>query len=239
MINLPVIARRELRAYFLSPIAYIILTGFALTHGLWFSIYVGSGRVDPNDVMQFAFWVGCVLMVVGAPIISMRLMSQENRAGTIEPLLTAPVSETDVVFGKFTAALIFSMSLTVPVFLQFLFLAAAGPLDYGPVATGFLGLYLLTAQFLSLGLLISAVTRIQLGAAIITFVSLVGLFLIWLLLRDHTSTAAQIIRYLAPPHHFDTFVKGIIDTREITYFIATTALSLFLAVRVVQSRKWT
>ncbi len=237
MINVPVIARRELRAYFLSPIAYVILTGFALTHGLLFSIQVGTGAVDPNALMRFGFWVGCALMVVGAPIISMRLISQENRDGTIEPLLTAPVSETDVVLGKFAAALLFGISLTIPILLEFLFLSATGSLDYGPIATGFVGLYLLTAQFLAVGLMVSALTRVQLAAAIITFVTLVGVFLTWILIRGHTSSAARVIRYLAPAPHFRSFVKGIIDTREVTYFIATTVLFLFLAVRVVECKR--
>ncbi|MFW5923361.1 MAG: ABC transporter permease [Planctomycetota bacterium] len=238
MVNIPVIAKRELNAYFLSPIAYIVLTAFALTHGLIFSIHVGSAGVDPDAVVRFIFWTACGLMIIGAPIITMRLISQEQREGTIEPLLTVPVSDVDVITGKFLGSLIFSTSLMLPILLELVFLSAFSSLDYGPVFSGFLGLYLLINQFLAIGLFCSALTRVQIGAAIITFVSLVALFLLWLLFRNQTSNAAAILRYCAPGPHFSTFVRGVIDTRDLVYFMATTALFLFLSVQIIASRKW-
>jgi ABC-2 type transport system permease protein len=238
MVNVPVIARRELNSYFLSPIAYVVLTAFALGHGLLFSIYTGAATIDPGAVLRFAFWVGLYLMLVAVPIISMGLLSKEVRDGTIEPLMTAPVSDTDVVLGKFCGALLFGLTLIVPIVLETIFLGAVGPLDYGPVASGFLGLYLLMAQFMAVGLFCSTLTRAQIGSAIISFAVLLGLFFLWLLVRDRASVAARALRYLAPPRHFSNFVKGIIDTRSLVYFVATTALFLFLSVRVLESRRW-
>lgn len=238
MVNIPVIAKRELKAYFLSPIAFIILTVFAITQGLLFCIYIGSGRVVPDSVVQFSFWVHSTLMVVAAPIITMRLISQEKREGTIEPLLTSPTTETDVILGKFSAALIFSVSLTSPIILELFFLSTSASLDYGIIAAGLLGLYLITVQFLSIGLFVSTLTRIQLSAAIITFVSLAILFLVWLLLRNHPSPLSETVIYLTPAPHFGNFVKGVVDTRDVVYFIATSSLCLFLAIHTLRFQKW-
>lgn len=238
MVNIPVIARRELNSYFLSPIAYVVLTAFALAHGLLFSIYTGAATIDPSSVLRFAFWIGLYLMIVAAPIISMGLLSREVRDGTIEPLMTTPVSDGEVVVGKFCGALLFSMILMVPVMFETVFLGVVGSLDYGPVASGFLGLYLLTAQFLAVGLFCSTLTRVQIGSAITSFVILLGLFFLWLLVRERSSGIARALRYLSPPRHFGHFVKGIVDTRSLIYFVATTCLFLFLSVRVLESRKW-
>jgi ABC-2 type transport system permease protein len=238
MVNIPVIARRELNSYFLSPIAYVVLTAFALGHGLLFSIYTGASTIDPTAVLRFAFWVGLYLMIVAAPIISMGLLSREVHDGTIEPLMTAPVSDGDVVLGKFCGALLFSMTLMIPILLETVFLGVTGTLDYGPVASGFLGLYLLTAQFLAVGLFCSTLTRVQIGSAITSFVILLGMFFLWLLVKDRSSGIARALRYLAPPRHFGNFVKGIVDTRSLVYFVTTTCLFLFLSVRVLESRKW-
>ena len=135
MVNIPVIARRELNTYFLSPVAYIVSTAFAVAHGLLFAIYTGTASFDPNAVAAFTFWVGLYLMIVAAPIISMGLLTREMSEGTIEPLMTAPVTDVEVVVGKFLGALTFSMTLMIPILLECVFLGSTSPLDPGPVAS--------------------------------------------------------------------------------------------------------
>ena len=181
MVNIPVIVKRELRSYFLSPVAYVVLTVFVLVHGLLFGIYTGAASIEPTAVVRFALWVGLYLMLVGAPILTMGLLSKEMAEGTIETLLTAPVSHLEVVLGKFCGALFFSLALMAPIVLEAIYLEAIGTVDYGSVAAGFLGLYLVTAQFLAVGFLCSTMTRAQAGSAITSFVLLIGLFFLWLL----------------------------------------------------------
>lgn len=242
MVNVPVIAKRELNAYFLSPIAYVVLTGFALTHGIMFAIFVipspMSPAKDPNVIAVSCFWTVLYLLILAAPIITMRLLSEETSSGTIEPLMTSPVQEVEVVLGKYCGALIFSVIMGFPLVLEIGFLALAGTVDYGPLAAGFLGLFLLTGQFLAVGLFCSSLTRAQIASAIVSFVLLLGAFFLWFLVRDKTLPIARALQYLAPPMHFSSFTNGILDTRDLVYFAATTVFFLYLTVRVVEMRKW-
>ncbi len=238
MVNIPVIAKRELNTFFLSPIAYLVLAGFAVGHGLLFAVFLWGSSVDLNAVAGSAFWVALYLLIVTVPLITMGLLSEEASSGTIETLLTTPVSDMEVVLGKYLGALLFGVAMLAPIALECVYLAAMGTLDYGPVAAGFLGLYLLIAQFVAIGLFCSSLTRVQVGSAIISFVMLLGLFFLWLVVRDRSSLAAVVLRYMAPPVHYDGFVKGIVDTRDLVYFASTTALFLFLSVRVLESRRW-
>ncbi len=238
MINAPVIAKRELITYFLSPIAYVVLTVFALVHGWLFVGALGGAQVDPNIVAGFAFWIAFYMMILFAPIITMRLLSEEASSGTIETLLTTPVSDMEVVLGKFFGALIFSMAMLVPIGVECLFLASVGQLDPGPVASGLLGLYLVIALFLAIGLFCSSLTRVQIGSAIMSIVVLLGLFFLWFVFRNRAGTLAVVFEYLAPPMHFSGFVKGVVDSRDLVYFVATAAFFLYLSVRVLESRKW-
>ena len=240
MVNVPVIARRELNTYFLSPLAYVVLTGFALVHGIMVCIYIRSpeGVIDPDLIAGGAFWVAFILMIPAAPIITMRLLSEEASSGTMETLMTTPVSDAEVVLGKYLGALIFSMVMFVPILFEVIFLRALGELDYGPIASGSLGLFLLAAQFLAIGILCSATTEMQIGSAIVNFAVLLGLFFVWFLIGDRTSNVAEALKYLAPPMHFASFLKGVIDSRDVVYFAATTVFFLYLTVRVMEFKKW-
>jgi len=238
MVNLPVIAKRELNTYFLSPIAYLVLTGFAVVHGLLFIVILGGGQIDPNHTVGGTLWVGLYLMILAAPIITMRLLSEESSSGTMETLMTTPVGDLEVVLGKFMGALVFGMAMLIPLLVEAGFLMLVGQVDYGPLASGLLGIYLLTAQFLAIGLFCSSLTRAQIGSAILSFVILLGLFFIWLVARDRTSQVADTLKYLAPPMHFAGFVKGVVDTRDLVYFVASTGLFLWLTLIVLQFRRW-
>lgn len=237
MVNVPVITKRELNTYFLSPIAYVVLTAFALAHGILFSTALRS-PIDLNGIAQLAFYLPVFLSVLAIPLLTMRLLSEESSSGTIEILMTTPVTEAEVVLGKYAGALIFAVVMFLPILVEIIYLMLLGPMDVGPLLSGFLGMFLLTAQFIAVGLLCSALTRIQIASAIMSFVILLGLYFLWLLTRDSTTAAARLLRYLSPPMHYMSFLKGIVDTRDAAYFVFTTAAILVLTVKALQLRKW-
>jgi len=238
LINIPVIARRELSTYFLSLIAYFVLTAFALAYGLVLVGLLGDAQIDPNAAAARGFDWAVTLMIFAVPIIAMRLLSEEASTGTMETLLTAPVSEGEVVLGKYLAALIFGLTMLAPVAGGCVMLATMGGLDYGPVASGLLGLYLVVAQFLAIGLLCSSLTRMQIGSAIMAFVAVLALSILGYTVRAGASGLGAALAYLAPGAHLAGFLKGIVDSRDLVYFAATTALFLFLSVTALKMRKW-
>jgi len=237
MVNIPVITKRELSAYFLSPIAYVVLTGFALAHGLLFSLFLAP-TIDPTNTAQWAFGLPLWLLIVAVPLLTMRLLSEETANGTIETLMTAPVTEIEVVLGKFVGALVFVVVLFAPILVEVVYLSSLGPVDPGPVLSGFLGLILLSALFIAIGLLCSAVTRMQVAAGIVSFVMLLGSYFLWTLSRDAETSVSAALRYISPPWHYISFTKGIVDTRDLAYFGVTTAVFLFLTVKALELRKW-
>ena len=237
MVNVPVITKRELNAYFLSPIAYVVLTAFALGHGLFFAPVL-SASMDLGTAAQWALYMPVLLLIVAIPLLTMRLLAEEVHSGTVETLMTAPVTELEVVLGKFVGALVFATVMMLPIGLEVAFLRLLGPMDAGPLLSGFLGLFLLASQFIAVGLFCSALTRMQITSAIISFVLLLGLYFLWFLGHGSTSTSVQLLRYVSPPSHYFAFLKGIVDTRDLAYFVITTAAFLFLTVKALELRKW-
>ncbi|NLW51593.1 MAG: ABC transporter permease [Candidatus Brocadiaceae bacterium] len=237
MVNVSVITRRELGAYFLSPIAYVVLTAFALGQGLLFAPVL-TPAVHLASAAQWALSMPVVLMIVGIPLLTMRLLAEETHSGTVETLMTAPVTELEVVLGKFVGAVLFATIMMVPMALEVAYLRLLGPMDAGPLLSGFLGAFLMTSQFIAIGLLCSALTRVQIASAIVSFVLLLGLYFLGLLGGDSSSTVVQVLRYIAPPSHYSGFLKGIVDTRSLAYFVITTVTFLFLTVKALELRKW-
>jgi len=237
MVNVPVIVKRELNSYFLSPIAYVVLTAFALADGILFALMIGPA-LDPGLAARNAFYIPLWLLVPAVPLVTMRLLSEETGRGTIETLMTTPVTEAEVVLGKFVAALIFAVLMFVPILAQVAYLRFLGELDAGPLLAGFLGVVLMAAQFIAIGLFCSALTRIQVASAIVCFALLLGLYFLWFLGRDSTALVVRALRYMSPPLHYLDFPKGIVDTRALAYFGITTAAFLFLTVKALELRKW-
>ena len=237
--------RRELRAYFFSPLAYVVLFFFLVVNGLVFSIIVSflndpraaTGR--PLDLFfggTFFFWL--VLLFVG-PVLTMRLLSEELRSGSIEVLMTAPITEVQVVLGKYFAALAFYVVLWLPTLSYGAILSHYSSVDWGPIAGGYLGILLIGALFLAVGLFASAMTRSQLLAAVITFALLILLFSVGLLENLWNNDAAkQVFGYLNLWSHMDDFAKGIVDTRRLVYYVSAIAFFLFLTSRALEDRKW-
>lgn len=237
---------RELRAYFFSPLAYVVLTLIMLINGFVFTLIVSflndprsSGAAAPLQLFfgqTLFFWL--VLLFV-APVLTMRLLSEERRSGTIEVLMTAPVSEAQIVVGKYLAALIFYIFLWLPSLVYAGVVAHYSELDWGPVASGYLGVFGIGALFLSVGTWASTLSRNQLVAAIATFAMLMPLFVFGLLESLFNSeTLKTAFGYLNLWQHMDEFAKGIVDTRRLVYYLSASVFFLFLAARSLEVKKW-
>ena len=244
-----VLLGREVRSYFYSPIAYIVLVFFLLVSGVdfYFQVSFMNQRQLQYTVQEaffnsVFFWFAFVLIF---PLITMRLFAEEFKLGTIEPLMTAPVRDWQVVLAKFGGALVFYIVLWLPTLLYFVFFekitkqsAAAAP---GAYWGSYLILLLLGMFYLSVGCLASALTKNQIVAAIIAFCAITLLFflgLIQFVMLDMTSITRELLGYFSAIEHMGTFSRGVIDTRPIVLYLSMTALMLTLTYYVFQSRKW-
>ena len=240
------IVRRELVAYFSSPLAYIVLTAFLLMQGYIFSIIVSFLNNPMTQAMTplrlffggtVFFWLFLLFTV---PVITMRLLAEERRSGTVEVLLTSPVTEGQVIVGKFLAALVFYVVLWLPTVIYVVVLKQHSTIDLGPVLAGYLGVLLVGFLFLAVGTFTSTLTNNQLIAAIMAFAALVVLFSIGLLeqLLVSSSWFREAFAYMNLWTHMDDYAKGIVDTRHVVYEISVGLLFLFLAAKSLEVKKW-
>jgi len=233
------IARRELGAIFYSPIAYVVLGLMALGAGLLFIGFTFGPGYPASTRSTFSGMVW--LMVFLAPAVSMRLLSEEYRSGSIEPLMTAPLSDTQVVLGKWLGAMGFLATLLIPLLIIVGVMELTASPDYGPILTGLLGLLLVGGLYLAIGAFASAVTANQIIAFLLTIIiiNLFTLLLQYLASAPFVTAAWQdALLYANVNWQFETFNKGLIDVRGLIYFTSGTALFLFLAVKLVESRRW-
>lgn len=236
---------RELRAYFFSPLAWVVLFFFLLINGFIFAVIVSflndprSPAGPPLELFfggTLFFWL--ILLFIG-PVLTMRLLSEELRSGSIEVLMTAPVTAAEVVVGKYLAALAFYLFLWLPTLAYAGLIAWQSEVDWGPVMAGYLGILGIGALFLSVGLFASALSKSQLVAAIITFAMLILLFsfgLLETLLQGETAKA--VFGYLNLWNHMDEFARGVVDSRRLVYYLSATLFFLFLTTRALEARKW-
>jgi ABC-2 type transport system permease protein len=232
-----VIARRELSSYFYSPIAYVAMFLFLVVAGIMFRQDFQTGQpAGMRSIFEWMVW----LLVAILPILCMGLLAQEWATGTIETMMTAPVEEHEVVIGKFLGSFLFFLVLLAPTLLFLGMLALHGRPDYGPIFSGYLGLVLVGALFISIGLFCSSLTKSQVVAAV---AAAAVLFLVtvvpWFAAGQATLTgfARKIVEQGVMARYAD-FAKGVIDTGNLVYFLASTAVFLFLTVKVLESRRW-
>jgi len=241
--------KRELSAYFLSPIAYVMMFFFLMVMGSYFWFLVTSvlqeGTSDIS-VMQLLigesifFWITLMMVV---PMITMRLFAEEKRSGTIETLMTAPVRDSAIVLAKYFGALLFYLILWLPT-LSYIaimrgFSAAGESIDLGTAATAYAGLLLISAACIAAGLLASSLTRNQIAAAIVTFALL---FLSFLAGFTPYFVEQPLIQsggnYVSSVKHMIDFSRGIVDSRPVVLYLSVIAFFLFTTVKVVESRTW-
>jgi ABC-2 type transport system permease protein len=250
------IAGKELRSYFVSPIAYVVLTGFLLLGGWFFfnllarfnfllSIYSAmrnpeaQTRLNLNDfVIAPLLHNLSVVLVILVPVITMRSFAEEKRSGTYELLMTSPLSITEIVAGKFLGALGFLIVMLGLTGIYPLILLMYGNPEMGVIAAGYLGLLLLATAFLTVGLLTSSFTENQIIAAVSCLVLLLLLYVISWPAETAGPVLGAVLKYVSLTEHFGEMVKGVIDTKDLVYFGSVILLALFLTQRSVESVRW-
>jgi ABC-2 type transport system permease protein len=238
MHNTLAIAKRELIAYFTSPVAYVVTAMFLVIMGLLFG-YVLTAPLQYRvaDLSPVLGSIPVILLLV-APALTMRLLAEEQRSGTIELLLTAPVRDWEVVGGKYLASLTLFLTMVALTLYYPLILMAFGNPDLGVLAASYIGVILLGGSFLSLGLLASSLTQNQVVAAMISFGLILSLWLVGFLSGVVTGPGADIVDYISIVAHYGDFMKGIVASKDVIYYLSIIGGALFLATRSLETRRW-
>ena len=243
------LTRRELASYFVSWTGYVIVAVAAFLMGLSFVVLLVEcrGKSSPVPAAELFystpfFWL---ILLLAAPVITMRLFAHEKSSGTFETLMTTAVSDGQVVMAKFTAALLFYLFMWLPllacIFTLRFYTNDPTPLDLGALGSTFLGIFLLGGLYMSLGCFGSAITRSQIVAAMISFAGGISLFLLSFLADRFQAGAgwqAQAIACVAMFDHMNDFARGVVDTRPVVFYLSLTGFFLFLTLRVLESRRW-
>lgn len=241
MRNYLALTRRELGVYFVSPMAYIILTALLFLAGRTFveSMATYSANQLPVDYRQTLMFL-VILIVMTSPLVTMRLIAEEKNKGTLEIILTAPISDAAFVLAKFTAAMVLLVYLIAPTVGYIVIISRYGPVDGGAVAGGYLGLLLVGGVLYSIGLFISSLCSSQITAGVVTFSIAVLLVMANMYIGSLEENAWQrpILAYVDLSMNFADFLKGVIDRTRLVYLVSVIAFFLFLTTRVVESRRW-
>jgi len=243
MNTLLTIARREFRAYFDSPLAYVVICLSLFVLGLLVFMYQGGyWQIDRATLQPLFEWVPAGLAILVVPVVTMRLMAEERRSGTIEMLITLPVKDSDVIMGKYLGALglvltVVLASLAYPI-MMFKFPWNLGPLDMGPVLSGYVGLLLYSAAAVAVGLLVSSLSESQAVSFFITFMVLGAFWFSGNVADQMQGTLANVLHYVSFQSRMTGFMRGLIDTRDVVFFLSITVLALVVSFRALERRKW-
>jgi ABC-2 type transport system permease protein len=241
--------RRELASYFSSLAGYVTIAMVALLLGLSFTMLLEALNEQPADMpitdlfySTLYFWL---ILLLAAPLITMRSFALEKSSGTYETLMTTAISDLQVVLAKFTSSMIFYVMMWLPllgcIFVVRHYSKDTAALDVGPIITTFLGIWLLGCLFISLGCFASSLTRNQLTAAMLSFALGIALFLLSFLsmiLPAQPGWQTALLDHISMTQHMQEFVRGVIDTRYVVFYLSLTVLFLFLTCRVVEARRW-
>lgn len=249
MRNVLTIAGKELRGYFVSPMGWVVMGLFALLFGYFFYAHLDyfvtesmrsqGAPVNVNQsLIRGVLGNASVITLFLLPMITMRTYAEEKRSGTIELLLTSPITDVQIVLGKFLGAIGFYAALLGVTLLDIAILFIFGNPEVMPVVTGYLGLFLQGSCLISLGLFISSTTKNQVVAGAATFVVSLMLWIVSWLGSSFGPNTAAVLSYLSITEHFEDFSKGIIDTKHALYYLSVIAFGLFLTVKSVDTERW-
>ena len=253
MSNILAIAHKELKSYFSSPIAYIVLGFFALAYGYFYVVMLqyfvrasmqmgqfgGQQAMNINqDMLRPVIQNVTVVMLFLLPVITMRTYAEEKRSGTIELLLTSPLTDFQIIMGKFLGAMVLYAAMLVVTLPHIGLLFIYGNPEWKPIITAYLGLLLMGGCFVSLGLFISSLTRNQIVAAAITFVTFLMLWVINWIGSFSSGWVSNVTAYLSIIEHLDDFTKGVIDTSHLIYYLSFITFGLFLTAKSVDTERW-
>lgn len=253
MRNIGIIVGKELRSYFVSPIAYVLLALWAFIFGYFFWVALGSflkygmemqmsGQMYPmninEEIIRPLLQNVAVIGLFFVPMITMRLFAEEKRTGTIELLATSPIRDSEIIIGKWLAALALYCCLLLFTAVHFLFLFKYGNPDWKPLLVCYLGLLLEAGGMLAIGTFISSITKNQIVAGVVTFGVLILLWVLGWAGSYETATWARVLTYLSLVTHFDSFVKGVIDSKDAVYYASMIFIALFFTARSMDSLRW-
>lgn len=253
MRNIWIVCVKELRSYFVSPVAYLLLTMFAIIFGFFFwnslryFVYIGMaaqmrGQPFPMNVNeQIIRPLLSNVSVIGLffiPMITMRLFAEEKRTGTIELLATSPIRDIEVIIGKWLAALILYACLLAFTAINFAFLFMYGQPDWKPLAIGYLGLLLQAGGLLAIGTFLSTLTKNQIIAGAATFGVCLLLWVLEWASGYETATWARVLAYMSVITHFESFGKGVLDLKDTVYYLTVIFIGLFFTARSMESLRW-
>ena len=237
MRNIWTISAKELRSYLSSPMAYVVTAIFLVLSGTFFSSYLAGTRYSDTSLRGFLS-VAQYLILLFSAVLSMRLVAEERKLGTWELLLTVPVRDVEIIVGKFLGSLavlagMLALTLYYPVLL-----VVFGDPDIGPIFTSYVGLVLLGSASLAVGVFASSLTSNQLVSAVFAGGLLFALWFLGAVAGFAPGGLAELLSYLSLSAHFPDFIRGIIDTKALVYYVSVTSIFLFLAVRSTEADRW-
>ena len=254
MSNILAIMQKELKGYFASPIAYIVIGFYALIFGFFFYSLVlyfdrqsmqmmglggGAPAVNINEnLIRPSFLNAMVVFLFVLPMITMRTYSEEKRSGTIELLLTSPLTDFQIIMGKFLGAMALYGAMLAVTLVHIALLYWAGRPEWLPIVTTYIGLLLMGGCFIATGLFISSLTKNQIVAVMITFTVFLMLWVINWIASFVGPTSQQVLNYLSITDHFDDFTRGVVDTKHLVYYLSFIGFGLFLTARAVDTERW-
>lgn len=235
MQNIWAILKKELKLYFNSPIAYIVITVFLMITGWFFS----STLFIVNEAnLRSVFGAIPMIFIFVVPAITMRLVAEEKRSGTIELLMTMPVKDWEVILAKYGASLVLLVVSVLLTLAYLITISALGDVDPGPIIGGYLGLILMGGVFLAIGLFASSLSKNQVVAYIISFIIIFILVMLDKILVFVPDFLVSLFEYLSIDFHFNNIARGVIDSRDVIYYLSVIVLALYLASWSLESRKW-
>jgi ABC-2 type transport system permease protein len=254
MKNVWSIAKKELGSYFSSPIAYVVIFGFQLLFGFFFYNLVWWFNAQAMQMAQNPYYYQqaninemvyapllhnmSIILILVVPLLTMRLLAEEKKVGTEELLFTSPVSVGEIIFGKYLASLFVLAAMLGLTALLSLFAFAYGNPEFAPWLIGYLGLFLMGATFIAIGLFFSSMTDNQIIAGFLTFSVLLLLLVLNWVTASGSGTWQSVLGYLSFSQHFEDMTRGILDTKDLIYYVSLSFYGLFLTHSVIQSRRW-
>jgi ABC-2 type transport system permease protein len=252
MSNIIAIARKELRGYFASPVGYVVIGMYALVFGFFYAVGLnwfvrqsmqgpatGGGPLNINQQMiRYVLMNSTVINLLVVPLITMRTYAEEKKSGTIELLMTSPVTDFQIIVGKFLGAMALYASMIGITLIHMALLFVYGSPELKPILTGYLGLLLLGGCFVSVGLFFSSLSRNQIVAGMFTFAVLLLLWVVdWV--GSFTGPAVEkVVTYLSITGHLEDFLRGVIDSQHLVYYLSFITFGLFLTAKAVDSERW-
>ena len=233
--NIKHIFLKELRSFFNSPVAYIVIVVYLVILG-WF--FTSNLFINNLATLRTVFEMTPFLLLFFAPAMTMRLISEEKKAGTLELLITKPIQESEIIVGKFLAAWTLYFFTLLPTLCYTISVAVLGSVDVGSVLGGYLGLLLVGGVFIAISVFGSSVTENQVVAFIVSLFIVFVLFMLDKVLFYLPSSIANILEYISIDYHFTNIARGVIDSRDLIYYASAVGFSLYLATAVLQKRRW-